>query len=61
MPMRSGPCEFDISTIPLIIVVPANAGTHNHQRSWWQKVLPRCPNEIARRMDPGVRRDDMLR
>jgi hypothetical protein len=25
------------------IVVPANAGTHNHQRSWYdEKMLQRC-------------------
>jgi hypothetical protein len=47
-------------------VVPAQAGTHNHDRLLLRRTSPRVPNEKPRRMGPGpvrkraLGRDDEL-
>jgi hypothetical protein len=42
------------------LVVPANAGTHNHQLQLFYTlvVIFRFQQHVPRRMGPGVRRDD---
>ena len=43
-------------------VVPAQAGTHNHQRLWWRRQeLSGYRNNIdgSGSMGPGLRRDDV--
>src|SRR5258705_4785341 len=41
-----------------LFVVPANAGTHNHQRPRIAKTSATAPKATPRGMGPGVRRDD---
>src|SRR5579863_4520865 len=60
-------CKTSLSAIAIVqlsrsdkfLVVPANAGTHNHRRLLWKESWrPYHPLEGPRSMGPGVRRDD---
>jgi hypothetical protein len=53
--MRRGNAE-----VYLNIVVPAQAGTHNHRTWCFAKVVQqRLLTQATRRMGPGLRRDDV--
>ena len=59
---RAAAISGDGAAMTRCLVVPANAGTHNHSHSRLSKVVEqRFQNEKPRRMGPCVRRDDMMR